>query len=87
MLVDDVLVFRASLLPSPAFFDLPLELQTSQASSIEFEDIVTVAGSLPWGSRSQPQLAQSLLFTDDPYILQLEVSQQSVNDDHIICYT
>lgn len=79
MLVDDVLVFRGSLLPSPALWELPLSAATSSFSAAE-------PGTLDWGTRDQPCLRQSLLFSDDPQLLQSESSRIPLVREEISCF-
>ena len=66
--VDDVLVFRGSLHPSP-----------------EPGDMEETTGHWRWGTLEHPDLAQSVLFTNDAAILRAEASRiPSLEDD--ICF-
>lgn len=62
MYVDEVLVYRGQLLPSPPHESLPVA--EKPASSTD--------DHLDWGSRTRPRLRQSLLFTRNAAIIRKE---------------
>ncbi len=77
-MVDDVLVYRGSLLPSP-----------SQAQLLA-NDNATAAGSsassstMDWGCTDLPDLSQVILFTNDPKIVSKETSRVPMAQDEIV---
>lgn len=62
MYVDEVLVYRGQLLPSPPLDSLPLAENPAPPASDLFD----------WGSRRRPRLRQSLLFTRNAAIIRKE---------------
>jgi hypothetical protein len=73
--VDDVLVFSGDLRPSPPVSDLPASLAPTKGTSFDY--------GINWGSSSQPQLSQSIIFTNDPRIVSQEESRIPYSDDCI----
>lgn len=73
--VDDVLVFSGDLRPSPAFSDLPVCAEPVEGSSFDH--------GINWGSRTEPRLAQTILFTNDATIVAEEESRIPYSDDCI----
>jgi hypothetical protein len=73
MFVDEVLVYRGSLLPSPEVSSLPLSSPTATADPTEWN----------WGTQQAPQLQQSLLFTHDPCIVAAECARVPVIQEEI----
>jgi hypothetical protein len=73
--VDDVLVFSGDLRPSPSLSDLPVSSAPVVGNSSDY--------GINWGSRSHPQLAQSILFTNDPRIVSQDESRIPYSDDCI----
>ncbi len=70
MFVDDVLVYRGSLRRSPRFADLPHKLvpNVDLDSSMQLSDF-----PFNWGDVQQPNLSQSIIFSNDPVIVSSEV--------------
>ena len=73
--VDDVLCFRGSLLVSPAYSSLP-ERATHSKNLRGDED------AMDWGHQDEPDLGQSILFTNDPVIINRECQRipQTISD-------
>ena len=69
--VDDVLVFRGSLLRSPTIADIQSRSTNPEDNNnlyIGFDE-----NQLPWGNMDCLDLSQSILFTNDDSIVQREV--------------
>ena len=77
MLVDDVLVYRGSLLPSPFLQQMKdkSKKEGSRQRSTKEEDNQV----LDWGVMDKLDLSQSILFTNDANILMREVTQNKFN--------
>ena len=73
--VDDVLCFRGSLLISPGYSSLPE--RSAHGQSLSNEEV-----SIDWGHREEPDLGQSILFTNDPVIIDRECLRipQTISD-------
>jgi hypothetical protein len=65
--VDDVLVFRGSLLRSPSAQEIQNKA-THDDAYIRFDE-----NQLPWGDEDHLNLSQSILFSNDDAIVQREV--------------
>lgn len=68
--VDDVLVYRGSLKRSPKCDELPAPSSADSASSDD---------EFSWGDCINPNLSQSIIFSNDPKITSSEVSSLEIN--------
>lgn len=71
--VDDVLVFRGSLLRSPSALEIQNKA-THDDAYIRFDE-----NQLPWGDSEHLNLSQSILFSNDETIVQREVTTPFIN--------